>query len=78
MDIMAIVDKFGIQIGLVVFFVWWSWVREKHLSQKLDEVQEQRISELVNVVRSNTAAFEMLKVTLDKMNARPCLAEDKK
>lgn len=70
-------QEFGVPLLLVCFFIYWSYLRERRLSDKLDEVQKERIQELLDVVKSNTQAFMALKITLDRWNARPCLAEDR-
>jgi hypothetical protein len=77
-DMLPFIKEYGVPTALVLLFIYWSWVREKRLNDKLDEVQRERITELVSVVKSNTEAFMMLKSTLEKWNNRPCLVDEKK
>jgi hypothetical protein len=77
-DMLPFLKEYGVPTALVLLFIYWSWVREKRLNEKLDEVQKERITELVSVVKSNTEAFMMLKATLEKWNNRPCLVDEKK
>jgi hypothetical protein len=70
-DFITLAEKFGLQIALVAFFVWRDWVREKYLSQRLDEVQDARTAELAGVIRDNSEAMRSLKGALED---RPCMA----
>lgn len=71
MSIGDLIAKYGPHIGLLVFFVWWSWVRERKLTERLDKVQDEFIRTLQNVVRENTEAVSSLK---DALKDRPCMA----
>jgi low temperature requirement protein LtrA len=65
-----IVERHGFTAALVAFFVWWSWIREKRLSDRLDQVQDARTHEMAEVIRQNTEAMRAL-------SERPCMAQHK-
>jgi hypothetical protein len=70
-DLITIAEKYGLQIALVAFFIWRDWMREKYLSQRLDQVQDARTNELAGVIRDNSEAMRSLKGALED---RPCMA----
>jgi hypothetical protein len=78
-DLITIAEKFGLQIALVAFFVWRDWVRERYLSQRLDQVQEARTAELAGVIRDNAEATresaEASRGLTAALNARPCMMQ---
>jgi len=79
MDMLPLVEKFGFQVALVIFFVWWSYIRERKITDRLDKIVDERLKEgqedrerMVKAIENNTAVMTNLDRTL---NVRPCLAK---
>ena len=60
--------NYGVPAILVGCFVWWSWVRENKLSNRLETVEKTLSSTLITVVRENTEANNKMVAALDNMN----------
>jgi len=54
MDILALIKELGWQIGIIVFFIWWSWKREKGLVNRLDVLEDYQRKELQELVTKTT------------------------
>jgi low temperature requirement protein LtrA len=73
--LLTLAEKHGFTALLVAFFVWWSWLREKRISERLDQVQDAYTQTLRTVVADNTDALRSLKTALEN---RPCMHMDRK
>ena len=69
-DAIELAKIFGPQLVLLGFFVWWSFVREKAIAKRLNEVENARVEDLKTVVANNTRAVTELTTEL---RLRPCL-----
>lgn len=81
MDIAAIIEKFGYQIALLLFFVWWSYRREQKISERLDKIVDESLKEgredriiMTQALNNNTAALDKFVNTIAE---RPCMIEHK-
>ena len=45
-DAIELAKIFGPQLVLLGFFVWWSFVREKAIAKRLNEVENARVEDL--------------------------------
>jgi low temperature requirement protein LtrA len=68
---LSLAEKHGFTALLVAFFVYWAWIRERRLSDRLDKVQDQLSGEMASVIRDNTSAMQSLR---DALEDRPCMA----
>ena len=75
MDIINILQTFGVPMGLVIVFIAWSYVREKGLVKKIDKLDEfQRgeftrlITESTVALSQNTRALEQTQIALGALN----------
>jgi hypothetical protein len=60
----------GPTVIFLAFFTWWSFIREKALARRLNEVETSRVEDLKTVVTNNTAAMTNL---TQELHLRPCL-----
>ena len=61
---------FGPTVVCLGFFTWWSFIREKALARRLNDVETSRVEDLKTVVANNTAAMTNL---TQELHLRPCL-----
>jgi hypothetical protein len=69
-DWIEIGKAYGPTFMFMAFFTWWSFVREKALARRLNEVETSRVEDLKTVVANNTAAMTNL---TQELHLRPCL-----
>lgn len=72
-ELLELIKAYGPWIGLCLFFIWQSWLRENKLADKLDNADKYQRDTLAGLVRENTQAMTGLREVL---KLRPCLAED--
>lgn len=56
--------EWGIFAAMVVFFIYWSWVRENSLTERINAQDEFIRGTLVSALDNNTKALEAFKVQL--------------
>jgi low temperature requirement protein LtrA len=71
--LLSLAEKHGFTALLVAFFVWWSWIREKRLTERLDKVQDEMSGRVMAIIMGNTDAMRSLKEALEE---RPCMMQD--
>lgn len=57
LDIFELVKQFGPFVGFTVFFVWQGWIREKRLSDRIDELAKEQRETLTKLVADTTSAL---------------------
>ncbi len=72
-ELLELIKAYGPWIGLCLFFIWQSWLRENKLAEKLNDSDKYQRETLAALVRDNTLAMTGLREVLKQ---RPCLAED--
>ena len=77
MDLVSVVEKVGVPIGLLLFFVWWTWSREKSLAADLAQTKTFVQGTLVELVRQAATALTehsaCSRELSSALKARPCL-----
>ena len=53
-DLVSLLERFGVPMGLVIFFVWWSWAREKGMGARLTNLEDYVRTKLVALVETTT------------------------
>lgn len=81
LDWLQVVERLGLAVALVVFFVWTSWQREQRMGKRIDWLEKQgntfssklaALTELVTeALRRDTDIVEEAVQTLE---SRPCIA----
>ena len=64
MDIAQLVEQFGVTIGLLLFFVWKDWKREKEHRDELKDLAENALAVIpknTEVITNNTSILTDLK-----------------
>lgn len=82
-EFIHLMEVYGIPLGLVIFFVWRDWQREKGLTARINQLQDYQKSRLETIAINSTAAItaviDICKGFLDalnKMMLRPCISTD--
>lgn len=82
-DWMTVIERLGLAVALVAYFVWTGWQREQRMAKRIDQLEKQ-----LNTTTSRLAALTELvtetikrdtEVVSDAMKAlhdRPCVAFD--
>lgn len=55
-DVAAFVQNVGLPVALCIFFVWWSWRREKAMADRIDALEESQRELLRGTIAENTKA----------------------
>jgi len=71
-NLVQLLQQFGLPVVLVVFFVWRNSKREERMGRRMDELQDFQNTTLLQCVVDNTTA--MREVT-DALKTRPCLVD---
>lgn len=64
------VKAFGPTVVFLAFFTWWSFIRERGLVHRLNEIEASRVEDLKSVIANNTAAVTSF---TQEFRLRPCL-----
>ena len=67
MDLLPIVQNFGLPVALTVFFVWSGYLRERRMAERLDTVEDAIREHLKDVVAENTATQKQVLITLARL-----------
>lgn len=70
--ILEFCEKFGVQAAVIAFFIWRDYSREKDLTTRLREVEQEIHSLLLTTIKENT---EVNKELIAMLKGRPCLVE---
>ena len=78
--LLKLMTDYGIPLGLVIFFIWRDFLREKTMAKRIsmldDEIKailKDLVAKTTMVIMSNNSLIQTLIKTLD---AKPCIAED--
>jgi hypothetical protein len=75
--IFKVLEKFGVPIGLVVFFVYRDWKREEKMTRRIQSLEDEIRHILVNAVVSSTKAITenstVLTGLIKLLSKIPCL-----
>lgn len=78
---MAVVERLGLAIALVAFFVWTGWEREKRMGKRIDYLEKQLTAlsgKLVSlgdrVVEITQRDLGIVEKVVQSIESRPCMA----
>jgi uncharacterized protein YoxC len=80
-DWITAIERFGLAITLVIFFVVTSWLRERRMAKRIDQLEKQvvSISNKLAAQTENTTALikkenELMQEAIRTLSLRPCFA----
>jgi len=81
LDWTSTIERLGLAVVLVMFFIVTSWMREKRMAKRIDTLEKQVVSissKLATQTETTTAMVkrenEALQKAIDTLSKRPCFA----
>lgn len=77
------IERLGLAIVLVVFFVWTGWEREKRMGKRIDQLEKQatamatKLATLGALITETTQRdMSIIEEVMTTLKSRPCMAFD--
>lgn len=83
LDWLAMVERLGLAVALVLFFVWTGWQREQRMAKRIDQLEKQALTLSTKLAALTEQFNETMRRDIDlvaeavkTLESRPCVAFD--